>query len=111
MSKAKQAAYELGQKETSANLTLQIRDLGREFCLQVWIGALNVDGVDSSSDLKDPSKIVYPSTFKDEASSSTSASGQAELASQPPPEKEGNYKVPLEKWDKAREQKKKNSTR
>ena len=41
LSNAEQAAYELGQKETLASITLQIRDLGREFCLQVWIEALN----------------------------------------------------------------------
>ena len=41
LSNAEQAAYELGQKETLASITLQIKDLGREFCLQVWIEALN----------------------------------------------------------------------
>nr|POE50398.1 hypothetical protein CFP56_35571 [Quercus suber] len=111
LSKAEQAAYKLGQKETSASLTLQIRDLGHGFYLKVWIEALNATGVDSSSDLKDPSKIIYPSTLRGKASSSTSASGPAELASQPPPKKEGNDEGPLGKGDKAREQKKKNSTR
>ena len=68
-------------------------------------------GKNSSSDLRDPSKIVYPSTLGVEASLSTSALGPIEPASQPPPKNEGNDKGPLEKGDKAREQEKKNSTR
>jgi len=60
-------------------------------------------GVDSSLELKDPSRIVNPSTLRGEASSSTLASRPAEPTSQPPPEKEGNDKGSLEKEDKVGE--------
>uniref|UniRef100_A0A7N2LQK4 Uncharacterized protein n=1 Tax=Quercus lobata TaxID=97700 RepID=A0A7N2LQK4_QUELO len=79
-------------KETSASLTLQMRDLGREFCYQVWAKALNAAGVDSSSKLRDPSKIVYPSALSGEASSSAPAASSTEPTSQTAPEKKSHDK-------------------
>jgi len=89
-------AYELGQKETMASLTLQIREVGRAFCRQTWMEALNAAGVDSSSKLRELSKIMYPSALGGIAISSTMESGLAR-----------NDKGPNEKKDRTGEPKEK----
>ena len=60
--------------------------------------ALNAVGVDSSSKLREPSKIMYPLALGGIASSSTLESGPA-----------GNDKGPKEKKDKTGEPKEKES--
>ena len=107
--KAEQAVYEMGQKETTTSLTLQIRELGRDFCCQTWMEALNAAEVDSSSKLREPFEIMYPSALGGIVSSSTLELGPVEPVSQPLPKKERNDKGPKEKKDKTEEPKEKES--
>ena len=53
-------AYNLGQTETKAHLKAQLTIVCQGFCLQNWAEALNATGVDQSSELRNPKKVVYP---------------------------------------------------
>ena len=66
--------------------------------------ALNAAGVDSSSKLREPSKIMYPSALEGIASSSTLESSLIRNDKGP---KKGNDKGPKEKKDKIGEPKEK----
>ena len=64
ITKAEQVAYNLGQTETEAHLKAQLVVVCRGFRLRTWVEALNVAGLDQSSELRNPEKVVYPPTFK-----------------------------------------------
>lgn len=71
--------------------------------------ALNAAEVDSSSKLREPFEIMYPSALGGIVSSSTLELGPVEPVSQPLPKKERNDKGPKEKKDKTEEPKEKES--
>ncbi|KAK9990323.1 hypothetical protein SO802_025308 [Lithocarpus litseifolius] len=79
--KAKQMAYNQGQKETETHLKSQLPVVCRIFCLQTWIEALNVAGVDSNSELRNPNRAFYPPAIRTrpalQSSVSTSTSALA----------------------------------
>lgn len=59
-----QTAYDQGQKETEAHLKSQFLIVCHNFCLQTWIEALNVAGVDPNSKLRNPEKVFYPPAIR-----------------------------------------------
>uniref|UniRef100_A0A7N2MQ43 Uncharacterized protein n=1 Tax=Quercus lobata TaxID=97700 RepID=A0A7N2MQ43_QUELO len=70
MTKAEQATYDLGQKETAAHLEFQITTVCRGFCLQSWTEALDAAGVDPTSKLRDLERVFYPLAIRTKAATS-----------------------------------------
>ena len=64
MKKAKQMAYDQGQKETESHLKSQLFVVCRNFCLQTWVEALNATGVDPNSELRNLEKAFYPPAIR-----------------------------------------------
>ena len=60
MAKAEQAAYDASMTKTAQNLTAQLRDVARAFCLEVWGEALNAAGVSIELELRALDKVYYP---------------------------------------------------
>ena len=60
MAQAEQAAYDAGMTKTTESLTVQLRDIARAFCLEVWSQALSAAGVSIESELRAPNKVYYP---------------------------------------------------
>lgn len=60
MAQVEQAAYDMGMTKTAKSLTVQLKDVARAFCLEVWSQALNTTGVNTESELKAPDKFYYP---------------------------------------------------
>ena len=58
--KVEQTAYNAGMTKTAKSLTVQLKDVARAFCLEVWSQALNTTGVNTESELKAPDKFYYP---------------------------------------------------
>ena len=59
--KAEQIAYDAGMTKTTQSLTIQLKDVARAFCLEVWGEALNTARVSADFDLKGSDKVYYPS--------------------------------------------------
>ena len=89
MNMFEQIAYDQGQKETEAHLKSQLLVVCRSFCLQTWIEALNVAGVNSNSQLRNLEKAFYPPTIRarpiSHPSISTSGPTPTSSAENPPP--------------------------
>ena len=64
MAQAEQAAYDMGMTKTAESLTVQLRDVARAFCLEVWGQALNAVGVSTESELRAPDKFYYPPALR-----------------------------------------------
>ena len=64
MAQAEQAAYDMGMTKIAKSLTVQLRDVARAFCLEVWGQALNAAGVSTESELRAPDKFYYPPTLR-----------------------------------------------
>ena len=64
MAQAEQAAYDMGMTKTVESLTVQLRNVARAFCLEVWGQALNAVGVSTESELRAPDKFYYPPALR-----------------------------------------------
>ena len=60
IAQAKQAGYDVRVKETEDALRAQVTKVYQGYCLQVWTEALNLAGVDASSELRKIENIFYP---------------------------------------------------
>ena len=64
MAKAEQAAYDASMTKAAQNLTAQLRDVARAFCLEVWGEALNAAGVSIELELRALDKVYYPPALR-----------------------------------------------
>jgi len=55
----KQAAYNLGVEETQVRLTEELTEACRDYCDVTWAEALNIAGVPTDSEWRQPGKTYY----------------------------------------------------
>ena len=57
---AEQHGYDVGVAETEDTLRAEVPAVCRAYCTQTWEEALNQAGVEASSELRKPERIVFP---------------------------------------------------
>ena len=61
-----QKFYDLGVQETKAQLTEELAGVCREYCLEVWIGTLNVAGAPTNSKWRKAENLFYLEDLRDD---------------------------------------------
>ena len=62
--KAEQKGYDLGVAETKETLRAEVPAVCRIYCVQAWDEALNLAGVEASSELRKAKNVFYPSAIR-----------------------------------------------
>ena len=57
---AKQNGYDVGVAETEDALRAEVPAMCRAYCAQTWEEALIQTGIEASSELRKPEKIIFP---------------------------------------------------
>ena len=57
---AEQHGYDVGVAETEDALRAEVLTVCRAYCAQTWEEALNQVGVEASSELRKPERIIFP---------------------------------------------------
>ena len=57
---AEQHGYDVGVAETEDALRAEVPAVCRAYCAQTWEEALNQAGVEASSELRKPERIIFP---------------------------------------------------
>ena len=81
LAQVEQSGYDTRVKEMKDALRAQVKGVCRGYCLQVWTEALNLVGVEASSDLRKKENIFYPPALR----IATSQASQATTAPKVPP--------------------------
>nr|POE91084.1 hypothetical protein CFP56_14537 [Quercus suber] len=99
--KAEKVAYKLGQAETETSLQSQLKEFCRGYCQEVWAKALNVAEVNSSSELRNPKRIIYLFALKNKGASSSAPRTSSSAPTPLPPIEGGQKESVVEKGIKA----------
>ena len=60
------AAYERGVLETKARLTVEVKVVSRDYCIETYFQALNQVGIPTDSDLKRADQVYYLEDIKED---------------------------------------------
>ena len=61
---AKQDGYDVGVAETEDALRAEVPTVCRAYCTQSWEEALNQAGIEASSKLRKPERIIFPPALR-----------------------------------------------
>ena len=61
---AEQHGYDVGVAETEDALRVEVPTACRAYCTQTWEEALNQAGIEASSELRKPERIIFPPALR-----------------------------------------------
>ena len=61
---AEQHGYDVGVAETEDALRTEVPTVCRAYCAQTWEEALNQAGIEASSELRKPERIIFPPALR-----------------------------------------------